>query len=70
MTRQRLRESSRKMEYDTFYLDSFALKIVKKSEELAFSNKAKIINLSIPEKVKALYRIKSNSKKLIILKKI
>ena len=33
-------------------LDSFALKIIKKAEELVFSNKAKIINLTIPEKVK------------------
>ena len=51
MTRQRLRESSVKWNM-TLSLDSFALKIVKKAEELAFSNKAKIINLSIPEKVK------------------
>ena len=33
-------------------LDSFALKIVKKAEELAFSNNAKIIDINIPEKVK------------------
>ena len=51
MTRQRLRESSVKWNM-TLSLDSFALKIVKKAEELAFSNKAKIINLNIPEKVK------------------
>ena len=51
MTRQRLRESSVKWNM-TLSLDSFALKIIKKAEELAFSNKAKIINLSIPEKVK------------------
>jgi len=51
MTRQRLRESSVKWNM-TLSLDSFSLKIVKKAEELAFSNKAKIINLSIPEKVK------------------
>ena len=51
MTRQRLRESSVKWNM-ILSLDSFALKIVKKSEELAFSNKAKTINLSIPEKVK------------------
>ena len=51
MTRQRLRESSVKWNM-TLSLDSFALKIVKKAEELAFSNKAKIINLSITEKVK------------------
>tara|TARA_Y100000590_G_scaffold453214_1_gene597861 strand:+ start:7163 stop:9004 length:1842 start_codon:yes stop_codon:yes gene_type:complete len=51
MTRQRLRESSVRWNM-TLALDSFALKIVKKSEELAFSNKAKIINIYIPEKVK------------------
>ena len=51
MTRQRLRESSVKWNI-VLSLDSFALKIVKKAEELAFSNKAKIINVSIPEKVK------------------
>ena len=33
-------------------VDSFALKIVKKGEELAFSNKAKVININIPEKIK------------------
>jgi ribonuclease E len=51
MTRQRLRESSVKWNM-VLSLDSFALKIVKKSEELAFSNKAKIVDVSIPEKVK------------------
>ena len=51
MTRQRLKESSVKWRM-TLTLDSFALKIVKKAEELAFSNKAKIINIYIPEKVK------------------
>ncbi len=51
MTRQRLRESSVRWNM-TLSLDSFALKIVKKSEELAFSNKAKIININIPQKVK------------------
>ena len=51
MTRQRLRESSVKWNM-VLSLDSFALKIVKKSEELAFSNKAKIVNISIPLKVK------------------
>ena len=45
------------MEYD-ISLDSFALKVVKKGEELAFSNKAKIINISVPLKVKNLYRSK------------
>jgi len=51
MTRQRLRESSVKWNM-TLSLDSFALKIIKKGEELAFSNKAKIVNISIPLKVK------------------
>jgi ribonuclease E len=51
MTRQRLRESSVKWNM-TLSLDSFALKIVKKAEELAFSNNAKIIDINIPEKVK------------------
>ena len=52
MTRQRLRESSVKWNM-TLSIDSFALKIIKKSEELAFSNKAKIINVNVPAKVKA-----------------
>ena len=51
MTRQRLRESSVKWNI-TLSLDSFSLKIIKKSEELAFSNKAKIININVPQKVK------------------
>jgi len=51
MTRQRLRESSVKWNM-TLSLDSFALKILKKGEELAFSNKAKIVNISVPLKVK------------------
>ena len=51
MTRQRLRESSIKWNM-TLSIDSFAQKIIKKSEELAFSNKAKIINISVPLKVK------------------
>jgi len=51
MTRQRLRESSVKWNM-VLSLDSFALKIVKKAEELAFSNKAKIVNVNIPDKVK------------------
>lgn len=51
MTRQRLRESSVKWNM-TLALDSFALKIIKKSEELAFSNKVKIININVPLKVK------------------
>ena len=51
MTRQRLRESSVKW-HMTLSIDSFALKIIKKAEESAFSNKVKIINISVPLKVK------------------
>ena len=51
MTRQRLRESSVKWNM-VLSIDSFALKIIKKAEESAFSNKAKIINIYVPEKVK------------------
>ena len=51
MTRQRLRESSIKWNM-VLSLDSFAQKIVKKAEELSFSNKAKIVNIEISEKVK------------------
>jgi len=51
MTRQRLRESSVKWNM-LLSLDSFSLKIVKKGEELAFSNKAKIVNINVPPKVK------------------
>ena len=51
MSRQRLRESSVKWKM-TLSLDSFALKIIKKGEELAFSNKAKIVNINLPLKVK------------------
>jgi len=52
MTRQRLRESSVKWNM-VLSVDSFSLKIIKKSEELAFSNKAKIVNINVPSKVKA-----------------
>ena len=67
MTRQRLRESSVKWNM-VLSLDSFALKVVKKSEELAFFNKAKIINLIIPEKVKN-YIEKNLGKEIIHFKK-
>ena len=66
MTRQRLRESSVKWNMN-LSLDSFALKIVKKSEELAYSNKAKIINIKIPEKVK-IFIEKNLSKELSFFK--
>jgi len=51
MTRQRLRESSVKWNM-VLSIDSFSLKVVKKGEELAFSNKAKIVDLNVPTKVK------------------
>ena len=50
MTRQRLKESSIKWEIN-LSLESFAQKIVKKIETLAFSNKTKIISTFIPSKV-------------------
>jgi len=62
MTRQRLRESSVKWNM-TLSLDSFSLKIVKKGEEMAFSNKAKIVNINVPSKVKEY--IKQNLEKEI-----
>jgi len=51
MTRQRLRESSVKWNM-VLSIDSFSLKIIKKGEELAFSNKAKIVDIKVPSKVK------------------
>jgi len=51
MTRQRLRESSVKWNM-VLSVDSFSLKIVKKGEELAFSNKAKIVDIKVPGKIK------------------
>ena len=51
MTRQRLREGSIRWETN-LSLESFAQKIVKKIEMLAFNNKIKIIKAYIPEKVK------------------
>ena len=51
MTRQRLREGSIKWETQ-LSLDSFAQKIIKKIQHLAFTDKVKIIKSSVPEKVK------------------
>jgi ribonuclease E len=51
MTRQRLREGSIKWETN-LSLESFALKIVKKSEMLSFTDKVKNVDVKIPEKVK------------------
>ena len=50
MTRQRLRQASINWE-TVLSLESF-LKIIKKIELLAFTNKVKIIKAYIPEKVK------------------
>ena len=51
MTRQRLREGSVVWETN-LSLESFALKIVKKSEMLSFTDKVKSINVQVPEKAK------------------
>jgi ribonuclease E len=67
MTRQRLRESSVKWNM-VLSLDSFALKVIKKAEEAAFLNKAKIININIPQKVKNFIE-KNISKEINFFKK-
>ena len=51
MTRQRLREGSIKWETQ-LSLSSFSQKILKKIQQLAFTDKVKIINSYIPEKAK------------------
>ena len=51
MTRQRLREGSIKWETN-LSMESFALKIIKKIEMLAFTNKIKFINVNVPDKIK------------------
>ena len=51
MTRQRLREGSIKWETN-LSLESFSLKLVKKSEMLSFTDKVKSINVQAPEKIK------------------
>jgi len=51
MTRQRLREGSIKWETN-LSLESFALKVVKKTEMLSFTNKVKNVDVNITEKVK------------------
>ena len=50
MSRQRLREGSVKWETN-LSIESFALKVIKKVEMLAFTEKVKNITLKIPEKV-------------------
>ncbi len=51
MTRQRLRGGSIKWETN-LTMESFALKIIKKIEMLAFTNKIKAIKAFVPEKIK------------------
>ena len=51
MTRQRLREGSIKWETQ-LSLSSFSQKILKKIQYLAFTEKVKIVNTYVPEKVK------------------
>ncbi len=51
MTRQRLREGSIKWETN-LSLESFSLKLVKKSEMLSFTDKVKSIDVQAPEKIK------------------
>ena len=51
MTRQRLREGSIRWETQ-LSLNSFSQKILKKIQHLAFTDKVKIINAYVPEKVK------------------
>ena len=51
MTRQRLREGSIKWETQ-LSLSSFSQKILKKIQQLAFTDKVKIINAYVPEKTK------------------
>ena len=51
MTRQRLREGSIKWETQ-LSLSSFSQKILKKIQHLAFTDKVKVINSYVPEKVK------------------
>ena len=71
MTRQRLREGSIRWETQ-LSLSSFSQKILKKIQHLAFTDKVKIINSYVPEKVKIYIekkftrRIKIFSKKIFI----
>ena len=51
MTRQRLREESVKWQTQ-LSISSFSQKILKKIQYLAFTDKVKIINSYVPEKVK------------------
>ena len=68
MTRQRLREGSIKWE-TILSLESFAQKIIKKIELLAFTNKVKIIKAFIPNKVKNFFKENLNKEIEYIEKK-
>ena len=59
MTRQRLREGSINWK-TTLSLSSFAQKIIKKIELLAFTNKVKIIKAYVPEKIQLYIKFKLN----------
>ena len=59
MTRQRLREGSINWK-TTLSLSSFAQKIIKKIELLAFTNKVKIIKAYVPEKIQLYIKLKLN----------
>ena len=67
MTRQRLRESSIQWKM-VLSINSFAQRVIKKAEEIAFLNKTKIIDISIPEKVK-IYIQENLSKEIDYFKK-
>ena len=67
MTRQRLREGSIKWETQ-LTISSFSQKILKKIQYLAFTDKVKIINSYVPEKVK-IYIEKNLLDELLYFKK-
>jgi ribonuclease E len=68
MTRQRLKESSIKWEIN-LSLESFAQKILKKIETLAFLNKTKIISAFIPNKVSSFLNLYFRKEMLFFEKK-
>ena len=68
MTRQRLREGSIKWETQ-LSLGSFSQKILKKIKHLAFTDKVKIINAYVPEKVKVFIEKNFNRRVSIFSKK-
>ena len=68
MTRQRLKESSIKWEIN-LSLESFAQKILKKIETLAFSDKIKIVSAFIPNKVASFLNVYFRKEMLFFEKK-